>query len=133
MIKWWGGARSAHVESPLVDVDSSSPRRPAIVVFVFSFLLAKITYRSRQAFWFDFQGNFHATLRGLALLYLRIWCMEIKPVVALRAIFVGGLAAFAKLAGAMKAAGGVKVGAAAAAMTAAATAAVSGSKNEKEK
>lgn len=46
--------------------------------------------------------------------------------VALRAALVGGVAAFAKIAGAMKAAGGVKVGAAAAAMTAAATAAVSG-------
>ncbi|KAF7045739.1 hypothetical protein CFC21_054820 [Triticum aestivum] len=52
--------------------------------------------------------------------------MEIRPMVALRAALVGGVAAFAKIAGAMKAAGGVKVGAAAAAMTAAATAAVSG-------
>ncbi|KAF5199585.1 hypothetical protein FRX31_010830 [Thalictrum thalictroides] len=54
--------------------------------------------------------------------------MDVKPTVALRALFVGGIAAFAKMAGALKAAGGVKVGAAAAAMTAAATAAVSGSK-----
>ncbi|PKA63641.1 hypothetical protein AXF42_Ash005536 [Apostasia shenzhenica] len=56
--------------------------------------------------------------------------MEFKPTVALRAIFVGGVAVFAKVAGAVKAAGGVKVGAAAAAMTAAATAAVSGTKKE---
>ncbi|KAK7294353.1 hypothetical protein RJT34_17242 [Clitoria ternatea] len=56
--------------------------------------------------------------------------MTVKPTVALRAILVGGIAAFAKIAGAMKAAGSVKVGAAAAAMTAAATAAVAGSKQE---
>ncbi|KMT04896.1 hypothetical protein BVRB_7g170630 [Beta vulgaris subsp. vulgaris] len=56
--------------------------------------------------------------------------MEVKPTVALRAMLVGGIAAFAKIAGAMKAAGGVKLGAAAAAMTAAATAAVTGSKKE---
>ncbi|XP_072998874.1 uncharacterized protein [Typha latifolia] len=54
--------------------------------------------------------------------------MDLKPTVALRAILVGGIAAFAKVAGALKAAGGVKVGAAAAAMTAAATAAISGNK-----
>jgi hypothetical protein len=52
--------------------------------------------------------------------------MEIRPMVALRAALVGGVAAFAKIAGAMKAAGSVKVGAAAVAVTAAATAAVSG-------
>lgn len=57
--------------------------------------------------------------------------MDIKPTVALRALFVGGIAAFAKVAGAMKAAGGVKVGAAAAAMTAAATAAISGTPRDK--
>ncbi|CAA7410019.1 unnamed protein product [Spirodela intermedia] len=51
-----------------------------------------------------------------------------KPTVVLRAVLVSGIAAFAKVAGAMKAAGGVKIGAAAAAMTAAATAAVSGPK-----
>jgi hypothetical protein len=56
--------------------------------------------------------------------------MEVKPTVAFRAILVGGIAAFAKIAGAMKAAGGVKMGAAAAAMTAAATAAMTGSKQE---
>ncbi|KAL6568260.1 hypothetical protein OROHE_003944 [Orobanche hederae] len=63
--------------------------------------------------------------------------MSIKPTVALRAIFVGGIAAFAKIGAAMKAAGGVKLGAAAAAVTAAATAvtaaataAVSGSKQD---
>ena len=56
--------------------------------------------------------------------------MSIKPTVALRAILVGGIAAFAKIAGVVKAAGGAKVGAAAAAMTAAATAAMSGSKQE---
>lgn len=56
--------------------------------------------------------------------------MAVKPTVALRAILVGGIAAFAKVAGVMKAAGGVKVGAAAAAMTAAATAAMAGSKQE---
>uniref|UniRef100_A0ACD6A546 Uncharacterized protein n=1 Tax=Avena sativa TaxID=4498 RepID=A0ACD6A546_AVESA len=57
---------------------------------------------------------------------LQEYTMEVRPMVALRAALVGGVAAFAKIAGAMKAAGGVKVGAAAAAMTAAATAAVSG-------
>lgn len=56
--------------------------------------------------------------------------MSVKPTVALRAILVGGIAAFAKIGGAMKAAGGVKLGAAAAAVTAAASAAVSGSKQE---
>ncbi|XP_074302252.1 uncharacterized protein LOC141633721 [Silene latifolia] len=56
--------------------------------------------------------------------------MEVKPTVAMRAMLVGGLAAFAKIAGAMKAAGGVKLGAAAAAMTAAAAATVSGSKKD---
>jgi hypothetical protein len=56
--------------------------------------------------------------------------MAVKPTVAFRAILVGGIAAFAKIAGAMKAAGGVKMGAAAAAMTAAATAAMTGSKQE---
>lgn len=56
--------------------------------------------------------------------------MDIKPTVALRALLVGGIAAFAKVAGAMKAAGTVKIGAAAAAMTAAATAAISGTKVE---
>lgn len=56
--------------------------------------------------------------------------MDIKPTVALRAMLVGGIAAFAKIAGAMKAAGGVKVGAAAAAMTAAAAATVTGSKKD---
>ncbi|ERN16366.1 hypothetical protein AMTRI_Chr05g70370 [Amborella trichopoda] len=54
--------------------------------------------------------------------------MEVKPTVALRAAMVGALAAFAKVAGALKAAGGVKVGAATAAVTAAATAAISGTK-----
>ncbi|XP_019228568.1 PREDICTED: uncharacterized protein LOC109209705 [Nicotiana attenuata] len=56
--------------------------------------------------------------------------MEVKPAVAVRAILVGGIAAFAKIGGAVKVAGGIKVGAAAAAMTAAATAAISGSKQE---
>lgn len=56
--------------------------------------------------------------------------MDIKPTVALRAILVGGIAAFAKVAGVMKAAGSVKIGAAAAAMTAAATAAISGTKED---
>ncbi|KAL5702979.1 hypothetical protein ACHQM5_028131 [Ranunculus cassubicifolius] len=56
--------------------------------------------------------------------------MNIKPTVALRAILAGGIAVFTKVAGAMKAAGGIKVGAAAAGVTAAATAAVSGSKRE---
>lgn len=56
--------------------------------------------------------------------------MSIKPTVALRALFVGGIAAFAKIGAVMKAAGGVKIGAAAAAVTAAATAAISGSKQD---
>lgn len=58
--------------------------------------------------------------------------MEVKPTVALRAILVGGIAAFAKIGGAMKAAGGVKIGAAATAMTAAASAALAGSKKEQK-
>ncbi|KAF4398163.1 hypothetical protein G4B88_019884 [Cannabis sativa] len=58
--------------------------------------------------------------------------MEVKPTVALRAMLVGGIAAFAKVGAAMKAAGSAKVGAAAVAMTAAATAAVSGSKQEQD-
>uniref|UniRef100_A0A7N0UB34 Uncharacterized protein n=1 Tax=Kalanchoe fedtschenkoi TaxID=63787 RepID=A0A7N0UB34_KALFE len=56
--------------------------------------------------------------------------MTIKPTVALRAILVGGIAVFAKAAGIMKAAGGVKLGTAAAAMTAAATAAMASSKQD---
>ncbi|MCD7461902.1 hypothetical protein HAX54_047359 [Datura stramonium] len=56
--------------------------------------------------------------------------MKVKPAVALRAIFVGGIAAFSKISGAVKAAGGVKVSAATAAMSAAATAGISGSKQE---
>ncbi|KAL8458563.1 hypothetical protein ACS0TY_036183 [Phlomoides rotata] len=59
--------------------------------------------------------------------------MSLKPTVALRALLVGGIAAFAKIGGVMKAAGGVKIGAAAAAMTAAATAAVSGSNQDSNK
>ncbi|XP_059299598.1 uncharacterized protein LOC132052207 [Lycium ferocissimum] len=56
--------------------------------------------------------------------------IKVKPAVAMRAILVGGIAAFSKIGGAVKAAGGVKVGAAAAAMSAAASAAISGSKQE---
>ncbi|KAM0932487.1 hypothetical protein DsansV1_C44g0240511 [Dioscorea sansibarensis] len=56
--------------------------------------------------------------------------MELRPMVALRAVLVGGIAAFAKVGAAVKAAGSAKVGAAAAAMTAAATAAVSGTNLE---
>ncbi|KAG2305682.1 hypothetical protein Bca52824_025430 [Brassica carinata] len=67
---------------------------------------------------------------------LRVACglrkMVVKPTVALRGILVGGVAIFAKVAGAMKAAGGVKLGAAATAMTVAATAAVSGSKQDQK-
>ncbi|KAL3618229.1 hypothetical protein CASFOL_038550 [Castilleja foliolosa] len=55
--------------------------------------------------------------------------MSVKPTVALRAILAGGVAAFAKIGGAMKAAGGMKLGAATAAVSAA-TAAVSGSKKD---
>nr|XP_019706936.1 uncharacterized protein LOC105047674 [Elaeis guineensis] len=58
--------------------------------------------------------------------------MELKPTVALRALLAGGIAIFAKVGGAMKAAGSVKVGAAAAAMSAAATAAMSGTKREEK-
>ncbi|KAK6914749.1 hypothetical protein RJ641_019866 [Dillenia turbinata] len=61
----------------------------------------------------------------VGMLNIADYKMALKPTVALRAILVGGIAAFAKIAGAMKAAGGVKMGAAAAAMTAAATAAIS--------
>lgn len=56
--------------------------------------------------------------------------MTIKPTVVLRAVLVGGVAAFSKVAAVVKGAGGVKVGAAAAAMTAAATAAMSEPKRE---
>nr|XP_043636868.1 uncharacterized protein LOC122607864 [Erigeron canadensis]XP_043636869.1 uncharacterized protein LOC122607864 [Erigeron canadensis] len=56
--------------------------------------------------------------------------MTVKPTVALRAIFVGGIAAFAKIAGAVKAAGGAKLGAAAVAVTAAAGATMSGQKQD---
>ncbi|KAJ8560107.1 hypothetical protein K7X08_004165 [Anisodus acutangulus] len=56
--------------------------------------------------------------------------MKVKPAVAMRAILVGGIAAFSKIGGAVKAAGGVKLGAATAAMTAAATSAISGSRQE---
>uniref|UniRef100_A0A2P2JJN1 Uncharacterized protein n=1 Tax=Rhizophora mucronata TaxID=61149 RepID=A0A2P2JJN1_RHIMU len=55
--------------------------------------------------------------------------MAVKPTVALRAMLVGGVAIFAKVAGAMKAAGGAKLGAAAAAMSLAAGAAM-GSKKD---
>lgn len=57
--------------------------------------------------------------------------MELKPTVALRAFLAGGIAIFAKVGGAMKAAGSAKVGAAAAA-AAAATAAISGTKREEK-
>ncbi|CAN6202532.1 unnamed protein product, partial [Urochloa humidicola] len=60
------------------------------------------------------------------------YTMEVRPMVALRAALVGGIAAFAKIGGAMKAAGGVKLGAAAAAVTAAASAAVSGKDTSKD-
>ena len=58
--------------------------------------------------------------------------MAVKPTVALRAFLVGGIAVFAKVAGVMKAAGGAKLGAAAAAMTVAASAALSGSKQDQK-
>lgn len=58
--------------------------------------------------------------------------MAIKPTVALRAILVGGIAAFAKVAGVMKAAGGAKLGVAAAAMSAAASAALSSKQEPKD-
>ncbi|GMH03762.1 hypothetical protein Nepgr_005601 [Nepenthes gracilis] len=58
--------------------------------------------------------------------------MEVKPTVALRAMLVGGIAAFAKVAGAMKAAGGAKLGAATAAMTATVMATVAGSNKEQQ-
>jgi hypothetical protein len=73
------------------------------------------------------QGLFNcAEIPHLCINSSRNNTMEVRPMVALRAALVGGVAAFAKIAGAMKAAGSVKVGAVAAAMTAAATAAVSG-------
>ncbi|KAI3806825.1 hypothetical protein L1987_22740 [Smallanthus sonchifolius] len=56
--------------------------------------------------------------------------MNVKPTVALRAVLVGGIAAFAKIAGAAKSAGGVKLGAAAVAVTAAASATMAGSKQD---
>ncbi|KMZ72560.1 hypothetical protein ZOSMA_161G00080 [Zostera marina] len=57
--------------------------------------------------------------------------MDVKPAVALRALLVGGIAAFAKVATALKTAGGLKAGTAAVAMAAAATATTfSGNKND---
>ena len=59
--------------------------------------------------------------------------MEIKPSVALRAMLVGSIAACAKIAGVLKAAGGAKIGVAATAMTAAATAAMSSKQEDASK
>uniref|UniRef100_A0A0D3CKG4 Uncharacterized protein n=5 Tax=Brassica TaxID=3705 RepID=A0A0D3CKG4_BRAOL len=72
------------------------------------------------------------TISQLVSIYWNLKVMVVKPTVALRGILVGGVAIFAKVAGAMKAAGGVKLGAAATAMTVAATAAVSGSKQDQK-
>lgn len=58
--------------------------------------------------------------------------MAVKPTVALRAMFVGGVAIFAKVAGAMKAAGGVKLGAAATAMSVAAAAVTQSKQDTKD-
>lgn len=58
--------------------------------------------------------------------------MAVKPTVALRAVLVGGIAVFAKVAGAMKAAGGAKLGAAAAAMSMAAAAVTQSKQDQKE-
>lgn len=58
--------------------------------------------------------------------------MAIKPTVALRAALVGGIAVFAKVAGAMKAAGGAKLGAAAAAMSMAAAAMTQSNQDQKD-
>ncbi|XP_050232647.1 uncharacterized protein LOC126681213 [Mercurialis annua] len=58
--------------------------------------------------------------------------MAVKPTVALRAMLVGGIAVFAKVAGVMKAAGGAKLGAAATAMTMAASAAMSATKSDQK-
>lgn len=59
---------------------------------------------------------------------------EVKPAVAVRAILVGGVAvaAFAKIFGGMKAAGGVNMGVAATAMTAVASTTISGSKEDQQ-
>ncbi|KAK5831089.1 hypothetical protein PVK06_014884 [Gossypium arboreum] len=75
--------------------------------------------------WYKRQGLPNVTNRYLNK-------MAVKPTVALRAFLVGGVAVFAKVAGAMKAAGGAKLGAAAAAMTVAASAAMTGSKQEQK-
>lgn len=58
--------------------------------------------------------------------------MAVKPTVAFRAVLVGGIAVFAKVAGAMKAAGGAKLGAAAAAMSMAAAAMTQSKQDQKE-
>lgn len=58
--------------------------------------------------------------------------MAVKPTVALRAVLVGGIAVFAKVAGAMKAAGGAKLGAAATAMSMAAAAMTQSKQDQKE-
>ncbi|GJX87958.1 calmodulin-binding receptor-like cytoplasmic kinase 2, partial [Tanacetum coccineum] len=56
--------------------------------------------------------------------------ISVKPTVALRALLVGGIAAFAKIEGAAKAAGGVKLGAPATAVTVVLGATMSGSKQD---
>lgn len=58
--------------------------------------------------------------------------MAVKPTVALRAVLVGGIAVFAKVAGVMKAAGGAKLGAAATAMSMAAAAMTQSKQDQKE-
>ncbi|KAJ0008035.1 uncharacterized protein LOC116124351 [Pistacia vera] len=58
--------------------------------------------------------------------------MAVKPTVALRAVLVGGIAVFAKIAGTMKAAGGAKLGAAAAAMSMAAAAVTQSKEDQKD-
>ncbi|XP_044484900.1 uncharacterized protein LOC123210545 [Mangifera indica] len=58
--------------------------------------------------------------------------MAIKPTVALRAMLVGGIAAFAKIGGVMKAAGGAKLGAAATAVSMAAVAVTQSKEDQKD-
>ncbi|KAK8976860.1 hypothetical protein V6N11_047627 [Hibiscus sabdariffa] len=73
-------------------------------------------YRAQEAYRLQIQKPASASINNMA----------VKPTVVLRAFLVGGVAVFAKVGGAMKAAGGAKLGAAAAAaMT---VAAMSGSK-----
>ncbi|TXG68553.1 hypothetical protein EZV62_003488 [Acer yangbiense] len=73
-------------------------------------------------FLFGIVLEYSVSVKDLFVVNMKGTNMAVKPTVALRAMLVGGIAVFAKVAGAMKAAGGVKLGAAATAMSMAAAA-----------